>query len=254
MPAEDPMQSVWMPNMQWECAGDIMSLANSINNVPPPPDPRCLANSITNVQPPPDPRSFAAVAMPPVEAQIANPSMVRLRGLPFDLTSQDVLAFFAQHGVADRVSAVCNAVQIMSKSNGKPSGNAIVQLRNAEDIDVVQRTLHLATIGSRYVEVLAHPPAAQAPASKLQQDSANRLQQNAVQSAPPQAMAGSTMYSILTGPQAMSGDAWLLSQLAASMAHCSAEHQFVNSVNPVTTGFKTVPHEEFGQPWFELRV
>ena len=182
--------------------------------------------------------------MPRVEAPVIDPPMLRLRGLPFDATSQDILTFFSLHGVADRVSAG-DAIQIMTKTNGKPSGNAIVQLRSAEDAVVVQKTLHMANFGKRYVEVLTHPPThvgpgPPAPTSKFQQDSADRMQQT-VQSAPPQAMAGSNMYS----------EAWMLSQLAASMAHCSTEQDFTNSFN---AGFKTLPREQFGTQMLELRV
>jgi len=213
------MQSVWMP---WQC-DDFFSSASSVN-LPPPPDPRA--------------------SMPRVEAPVIDPPMLRLRGLPFDATSQDILTFFSLHGVADRVSAG-DAIQIMTKTNGKPSGNAIVQLRSAEDAVVVQKTLHMANFGKRYVEVLTHPPThvgpgPPAPTSKFQQDSADRMQQT-VQSAPPQAMAGSNMYS----------EAWMLSQLAASMAHCSTEQDFTNSFN---AGFKTLPREQFGTQMLELRV
>lgn len=224
------MQSVWMPQNQWDM-GDLMALAHAVNvNVLPPPDPRMGA-----AMPPPPVRSAAAMPPPPVETNVAEPPVVRLRGLPFDTTAQEVLAFFAQHGVANRVSDGSNAVQLMTKSNGKPSGSAMVQLRNFDDVDVVQRTLHLATIGKRYVEVLT-PNASEpkAPTSNFQQDSADRFQQNVVQNAPPQAMAGPNLYT----------DTWLLSQLAVSMAHCSTEGDFANSLN---TGFKTLPREECGQ-------
>lgn len=218
------MQAVWMPQMQWQCDG-FMGLANSVS-LPPPPDPRS---------------ELASTTLP--ETQVADPPMLRLRGLPFDTTSNDVLAFFAQHGVADRIADGINAVQIMSKSTGKPSGNAIVQLRNADDVGIVHKTLHKEIMGSRYIEVLAHPPAAtgsgpQPPKSKREQDSAEHA---VLQSAPFQAMVGPTMYS----------DTMLLSHLAVSMAQCSTEQDFFGALN---TGFKALPRADCGTPWFECSV
>jgi len=215
MLAEDPgqlMQSMWMP---WQ----------------------------VNFLPPPDPRSSSAVAMQP---EVVGPPMVRLRGLPFDTTEQDVLSFFAQQGVADRVAEVSNAVEVMSKPNGKPSGNAVVQLRRAEDVDMVQRALHMANLGSRYVEVLPHTQAAtvsssQGPKPKLQQESLNRVQMNAMPSITPQMMAGSTLYS----------DAWFLSQLAVGVAQCTPEPEFFN---PYNAGLKAIPRDVYGREFQGLQV
>lgn len=215
MLAEDPgnmMQSMWMP---WQ----------------------------VNFVPPPDPRVSLAAA---VHSDVVGPPEVRLRGLPFDTTEQDVLSFFAQQGVADRVAEVSNAVEVMSKSNGKPSGHAVVQLRRAQDVDVVQRALHMANLGNRYVEVLPRAAAttassSQAPKSKLQQESVNTVEVNAMPNIAPQMMAGSTLYS----------DAWFLSQLAVSVAQCSPEHEFFNSYN---AGLKAIPRDIYGRECHGLQV
>lgn len=171
-----------------------------------------------NCPPPPDPR-FASQAVKPVETQAAETPMVRLRGLPFDATTQDVCSFFAQHGVVDRVADGVGAIQIVSKSNGKPSGNALVQLRKAQDVVIVQRALHLSNLGTRYIEVLPHKPIeSDAPAPNLQADSVDQVQ---LRSAPP-LMAGATLYS----------DAWFLSQVAVAVAQCPPEPETLNSCNP----------------------
>lgn len=218
-----PPRSTWleMQNLQSWTNAEFLSLANTIS-----------------LPPPPDPRPCPAASAPPVDVQVADPPTLRLRGLPFDTTVQDVLSFFSHYGVSDKVSDASNAVQILSKNNGKPSGHAIVQLRNAEDADVVEKTLHMKIMGKRYIEVLAHAPdktgsGSQAPALKFQQASAGQPQQNVEQSAP-------TLYSD-----------WLLQHLAMSMAHCSTEHEFASSLN---TGFKTLPREECGRQMFGLRV
>lgn len=166
-----------------------------------------------NPPPPPDPR-FPSDVVQPAEAQAAPP-MVRLRGLPFDTTKQEICSLFSHKGISDRISEDSNSIQILTKNNGKPSGNALVQLRKVEDISVVQKVLHLTTFGTRYVEVLSHSPAgSQASNPQLRHDPADQVQLNAVQSAPHPVMPGSTFYS----------DAWFLSQLAMTVAQCSPEH------------------------------
>jgi len=84
------------------------------------------------------------------------PVTVRLRGLPFSATEQDVITWMAQHNVADRLANVANAVTMTKRANGKPSGCAILYLRCREDADVVSLSLHEKAMCHRYVEVLAH--------------------------------------------------------------------------------------------------
>lgn len=192
--------------------------------------------------PPPDPRLRSDVVQP-TDAQ-AGPPMVRLRGLPFDTTKQEVCSLFSHKGLSDRIADESNSIQILTKSNGKPSGNALVQLRKVEDIGVVQTMLHLTTFGTRYVEVLPHPPVGsqapnpQLPYPQLRQDSIDQVQLNAMQSAQPPMQPGSTLYS----------DAWLLTQLAASVAQCAPEHNSYNA------GFNFMPVEVCSQGHHGLRV
>jgi hypothetical protein len=80
---------------------------------------------------------------------------VRLRGLPFEASEQDILTLFASHNIVDRVEDASNAVQLLKKPNGKPSGQAVVQLRGRGDAQVAQRVLHGKYMGTRYVEVFA---------------------------------------------------------------------------------------------------
>jgi len=215
--AEDPgqlMQSMWAPF--------------PLNfSAPPPPDPRLRSDVVQST-----------------EAQAAPP-MVRLRGLPFDTTKQEICSLFSHKGLSDRIADESDSIQILTKNNGKPSGNTLIQLRKVEDIGVVQKVLHLTTFGTRYIEVLPHPPvASQAPNPQfanhqLRQDSIDQIQLNAVQSALPPMMPGSTLYS----------DAWFLSQLAvATVAQCSPEH------NPYSAGFNLMPVEACSQGHHGLRV
>lgn len=78
---------------------------------------------------------------------------VRLRGLPFTSAEQDILAFFAQHDIVDRIADGPKAVTIMTRSNGKPSGQAIVQMQETADADLARSVLHGQWMGNRYIEV-----------------------------------------------------------------------------------------------------
>jgi len=81
---------------------------------------------------------------------------LRLRGLPFSVTVQDVLAFFAQHDVADRIADGANAAQLLTKANGRPSGQAVVTMRSRFDAEVAQEALNNQWIGGRYIEVFSY--------------------------------------------------------------------------------------------------
>merc|ERR1719329_707193 len=87
-------------------------------------------------EPPPDPRTQA------------TPPTVFLRGLPFGTTKEEVCAIFSTHGLSDRIANESDAITMLTKSNGKPSGNALVQLGRADDVAVVQSVLHMTDFGN----------------------------------------------------------------------------------------------------------
>ena len=81
---------------------------------------------------------------------------LRLRGLPFSVTIQDVLAFFAQYEVADLISDGPGAAHLLPKANGRPSGQAVVQMRSRKDAETAQKKLNHQWVGSRYIEVFVY--------------------------------------------------------------------------------------------------
>merc|ERR1740121_937809 len=85
-----------------------------------------------------------------------SPAALRLRGLPFSVTVQDVLAFFAQHDVADRIADGPGAAQLLPKGNGRPSGQAVGQMRSRADAEFAQSRLSGQCIGQRYMEVFVY--------------------------------------------------------------------------------------------------
>jgi len=71
---------------------------------------------------------------------------------------QDVPAFFAQHDIVDRIADGPKAVNILTRSNGRPSGQAIVQMRESTDAELALSVLHGQWMGSRYIEVFLMAP------------------------------------------------------------------------------------------------
>jgi hypothetical protein len=80
-------------------------------------------------------------------------NVVRLRGLPFSATKQDILTFFAQHDIVDRIVSGNSAVNLLLRANGRSSGQARVQMKARSDAELAQRLLHGQWMGSRYIEV-----------------------------------------------------------------------------------------------------
>jgi RNA recognition motif-containing protein len=81
---------------------------------------------------------------------------VRLRGLPFQSNEQDVLAFFAKHDVVESIAEDRNAVRIITKASGKPSGQAVVLMQTQQDAHVAMQVLNGQYMGTRYIEVFLH--------------------------------------------------------------------------------------------------
>ncbi|CAJ1415065.1 unnamed protein product [Effrenium voratum] len=99
---------------------------------------------------------------------------IRLRGLPFSSTEQDVLAFFAQHDVVDRISEGPKAVSLILRASGKSSGQALVQMRDRADAELAQRVLNGQWMGTRYIEVFLNDEDAE-PQNALAAATAERM-------------------------------------------------------------------------------
>lgn len=81
---------------------------------------------------------------------------MRLRGIPFTATKQDVFAFFAKHDLVECIADGDNAVEMILKPNGKPSGQAVVRMLSVADTHVALQTLNGQYLGTRYIEVFQH--------------------------------------------------------------------------------------------------
>ncbi|CAK0788667.1 unnamed protein product, partial [Prorocentrum cordatum] len=87
-------------------------------------------------------------------AEPAEPARrVKLRGLPFDSTDQDVYCFFSKYDVVDTIACGPGAVQLLTKPNGRKSGIAMVTLGAQADARRVRDVLQGKMMGTRYIEV-----------------------------------------------------------------------------------------------------
>lgn len=93
----------------------------------------------------------------PSEPKAAKtPSYIRLRGLPYEASEQDILAWMAKHEVVDQIVDSRQAVRVYNKNNGKPMGVAVVALNSKEDADYVLEVLNGQYMKNRYIEVFHH--------------------------------------------------------------------------------------------------
>lgn len=84
--------------------------------------------------------------------------VVRVRGLPYRISGDDVKAFFERRGAAD--------VAIVAAQDGRPSGEAFVVFESERQARNAVLTKHKEEVGGRWVEVVATCRGA-APASSF---------------------------------------------------------------------------------------
>lgn len=76
-----------------------------------------------------------------------------LSGLPPDASEQDVLIFFAQHGVVECVADEAQVVDILTKTTAFRPGRAIVKMASHKDAEVACRALDMQCFGGRFLKV-----------------------------------------------------------------------------------------------------
>uniref|UniRef100_A0A0G4GK28 RRM domain-containing protein n=1 Tax=Chromera velia CCMP2878 TaxID=1169474 RepID=A0A0G4GK28_9ALVE len=81
-------------------------------------------------------------------------SLVRLRGIPFTATPTEIVEFFG--GLYTRIAP--EGIRLVYNADGRPSGQAIVQLNCPDDVPVVQQELNLKLMGTRYIEIFPAAP------------------------------------------------------------------------------------------------
>ena len=146
-----PWTPQWMPWME----GAAVSSKKKINKAP---EGVPLSRSHAHLHPHSHPFAEEAEEKKDVPGDIDKTGVaaLRLRGLPFSVTVQDVLTFFAQHNVADTIHDGPNSAKLLPKANGRPSGQAVVQMRSRRDAEVAQKALNHQYVGGRYIEVFVY--------------------------------------------------------------------------------------------------
>jgi len=84
--------------------------------------------------------------------------MIVLRGLPFNVTEEEVLAFIHKAGVPREFLAPWGAVALLANAYGRPSGFAEVRLAHCANLRDVRVQLHMQHLRGRYIEVLPPKP------------------------------------------------------------------------------------------------
>ena len=129
-------------------------------NKPPPADGVPMSRSHAHLHPQSHPFAEESEAKRDGDSEClidkSSVAALRLRGLPFSVTVQDVLTFFAQHNVADTIHDGPNSAKLLPKANGRRSGQAVVQMRSRRDAEVARKALNHQYVGGRYIEVFVY--------------------------------------------------------------------------------------------------
>ncbi|KAK3514393.1 hypothetical protein QTP70_017605 [Hemibagrus guttatus] len=84
---------------------------------------------------------------PPPESEQKEVFIVRVKGLPWSCSAEDLLKFFSEC----RIYKGVNGIHLMYHKNGKPSGQAFIELEHEEDVSKALE-MHRQYLGPRYVE------------------------------------------------------------------------------------------------------
>ncbi|KAH9605814.1 hypothetical protein KSS87_020408 [Heliosperma pusillum] len=79
---------------------------------------------------------------------VKHTGILKLRGLPFSATKEDVTEFFNKFVLAE------DSIHITFNSNGRPTGEAFVEFASIEDAEAAMEK-DRKTLGSRYIELFA---------------------------------------------------------------------------------------------------
>uniref|UniRef100_A0A8C5BAG8 Epithelial splicing regulatory protein 2 n=1 Tax=Gadus morhua TaxID=8049 RepID=A0A8C5BAG8_GADMO len=89
------------------------------------------------------------MATPPFLATANTRDCVRLRGLPYTAAIEDILEFMGEHTVDIKP----HGVHMVLNQQGRPSGDAFIQMKSSDKAFMVAQKCHKKTMKDRYVEV-----------------------------------------------------------------------------------------------------
>ena len=88
----------------------------------------------------------------PDPAAAVHTGVLKLRGLPFSATKDDIISFFDDAVLGGVAPLVHDSIHIVTSIDGRPSGVAFVEFGSAEDSKAAMRK-DRHSMGSRYVEL-----------------------------------------------------------------------------------------------------
>lgn len=109
---------------------------------------KAIANEVSDARGGSSPRRSASRAKSYDEGKDSaeHTGVLRLRGLPFSASKDDIMDFFKDFVLSE------DSVHIVMNSEGRPSGEAYVEFANAEDSKAAMAKDRM-TLGSRYIEL-----------------------------------------------------------------------------------------------------
>jgi heterogeneous nuclear ribonucleoprotein F/H len=88
----------------------------------------------------------------PDPSAAAHTGVLKLRGLPFSATKDDIISFFDDAVLGGVAPLVHDSIHIVTSIDGRPSGVAFVEFGSADDAKAAMRK-DRHSMGTRYVEL-----------------------------------------------------------------------------------------------------
>ncbi|XP_076011739.1 epithelial splicing regulatory protein 2 isoform X2 [Genypterus blacodes] len=111
---------------------------------------RYMSTPLISTLPPPPIVPVSVLATPPyLPTASSTRDCIRLRGLPYTAGIEDILEFMGEHTVDIKP----HGVHMVLNQQGRPSGDAFIQMKSPDKAFMVSQKCHKKTMKDRYVEV-----------------------------------------------------------------------------------------------------
>jgi heterogeneous nuclear ribonucleoprotein F/H len=103
---------------------------------------------------PPMPHGAPGVGLRGGVAAAEHTGVLKLRGLPFSATKDDIIGFFGGAGELELTPLVHDSIHIVTSLDGRPSGVAFAEFQSPEEAKIAMAR-DRQSMGTRYVELFA---------------------------------------------------------------------------------------------------
>ncbi|KAM3877490.1 epithelial splicing regulatory protein 2 [Diretmus argenteus] len=111
---------------------------------------RYMSTPLISTLPPPSMMPVSVLSTPPfLPTANSTRDCLRLRGLPYTAAIEDILEFMGEHTIDIKP----HGVHMVLNQQGRPSGDAFIQMKSADKAFMVAQKCHKKTMKDRYVEV-----------------------------------------------------------------------------------------------------